>query len=128
AFTAGIAFEAVDRHSGTLYAVWEDSRFSHGQYNSIAFADSTDGGLTWSAPIQVNQTPTSIPPADRQAFRPSIAVAADGTIGVTYYDFRLNDAGPGTRTDYWFVGMRPTSQRPATDPSNWKDEVRLTDS
>src|SRR5205823_11825981 len=27
-FTAGIAVAAADRHSGTLYAVWEDRRFS----------------------------------------------------------------------------------------------------
>jgi hypothetical protein len=127
-FTAAVAFAAVDQHSGALYAVWEDSRFSNGQYNSIAFSQSTDGGLTWSEPIPVNRTPNNIPPADRQAFRPSIAVAANGTIGVTYYDFRFNDASPGTRTAYWFVSLRPTMQQPATDPSNWKDEVRLTDS
>jgi hypothetical protein len=127
-FTAAIASAAVDQHSGALYAVWEDSRFSNGQYNSIAFSQSIDGGLTWSEPVAVNQTPNNIPPADRQAFRPSIAVAADGTIGVTYYDFRFNDPSPGTRTDYWFVSLRPTTQQPATDASSWKDEVRLTDS
>jgi len=54
-------------------------------------------------------------------------VAADGTIGVTSYDFRFNDVSPGTRTDYWFVSMRPTKQRAPTDPSNWQNEVRLTD-
>lgn len=127
-FTAAIAFAAVDRNSGALYAVWEDSRFSQGQYNSIAFSQSLDGGLTWSEPIAINRTPNNIPPADRQAFRPSIAVAADGTIGVTYYDFRFNDTNPGTLTDYWFVSMRPTGQQTATDPSNWTNEVRLTDS
>ncbi len=126
-FTAAIAFAAVDRNSGTLYAVWEDSRFSQGQYNSIAFSQSTDGGQTWSEPVAINRTPNNIPSADRQAFRPSIALAADGTIGVTYYDFRFNDASPGTLTDYWFVSMRPTAGQPATDPSNWKDEARLTD-
>jgi hypothetical protein len=127
-FTAAIAFAAVDRRTGSLYAAWEDSRFGQGQYNSIAFAQSLNGGLSWSEPITINRTPNNIPPADRQAFRPSIAVAADGTIGVTYYDFRFNDANPGTLTDYWFVSMRPTPQQSATDPSNWKDEVRLTDS
>ncbi|MFL5342604.1 MAG: hypothetical protein ACJ8F7_20925 [Gemmataceae bacterium] len=124
-FTAGVAFAAVDRHSGTLYAVWEDSRFSHGQYDSIAFSQSTDGGSTWSKPIAINQTPDNIPPAERQAFRPSIAVAADGTIGVTYYDFRFNNARPGTPTDYWFVSSRPET---ATSPASWHHEVRLTDS
>jgi hypothetical protein len=127
-FTAAVAFAAVDRRTGALYAVWEDSRFGQGQYNGIAFAQSVDGGLSWSEPIAINRTPNNIPPSDRQAFRPSIAVAADGTIGVTYYDFRFNDANPGTLTDYWFVSMRPTPQQPATDATNWKDEVRLTDS
>jgi hypothetical protein len=118
----------VDRRTGALYAVWEDSRFGQGQYNSIAFAQSLDAGLTWSEPIVISRTPNNIPPADRQAFRPSIAVAADGTIGVTYYDFRFNDATPGTLTDYWFVSCHPTPQQPPTDPTNWKNEVRLTDS
>ena len=127
-FTAAVAFAAVDRRSGALYAVWEDSRFSQGQYNSIAFSQSPDGGLTWSEPVAINRTPNNIPPADRQAFRPSIAVAANGTIGVTYYDFRFNDASPGTLTDYWLVSLRPTPQQPAMDPSSWQDEVRLTDS
>jgi hypothetical protein len=127
-FTAAIAFAAVDRRTGALYAVWEDSRFSEGQYNSIAFAQSLNGGLTWSEPIAINRTPNDIPPADRQSFRPSIAVAADGTIGVTYYDFRFNDSSPGTLTDYWFVSMRPSLHQPATDVTNWRDEVRLTDS
>jgi len=76
----------------------------------------------------VNRTRNNIAPADRQAFRPSIALAADGTIGVTYYDFRFNDASPGTLTDYRFVGMRPTAQTPAPEPSSWKNEIRLTDS
>ena len=55
-------------------------------------------------------------------------MAADGTIGLTYYDFRFNDASPGTLTDYWFISLRPTTQEAAKDPSSWPDEVRLTDS
>src|SRR5262249_1577600 len=51
---------AVDPHNGYLYAVWMDGRFSAGQFNSIAFSMSTDGGATWSAPIPVNKTPTNI--------------------------------------------------------------------
>src|SRR5207237_3181522 len=33
-----IAWATVDPHNGNLYAVWEDPRFSNGQYSSIAFA------------------------------------------------------------------------------------------
>ncbi len=119
---------AVDRRNGNLYAVWEDGRFSNFQYPDIAFAMSADRGLKWSAPIRVNQTPLNIPPANRQAFFPSIAVAADGTIGVSYYDFRFNDANPGLPTDHWLVLCHPSSARPATNPANWGSEVRLTDS
>ena len=83
---------------------------------------SSDGGLTWSTPIQVNQTPNTVPPIDRQAWNPTVAVAADGTVAVSYYDFRNNTAAPGALTDYW-LAMAPA---PATNPSTWS-EVRLTD-
>ena len=118
---------AMDSKNGNLYAVWEDNRFSNGQYSSIAFAMSADGGFSWSAPIQVNKTPADVASGNRQAFIPSIAVAADGTIGVTYYDFRFNDANPGLPTDYWLVHCHPSDTAPATDPANWGGELRLTE-
>jgi hypothetical protein len=58
---------------------------------------------------------------------PTVAVASDGTIGVSYYDFRFNDANPGCLTDYWLVRCHPSATTPATDPANWGKEVRLTD-
>jgi hypothetical protein len=119
---------AVDRRNGNLYAVWEDGRFSNFQNNDVAFSMSADGGFTWSAPIRVNQTPLNIPASSRQSFFPIIAVASEGTIGVTYYDFRFNDSSPGVPTDYWLVRCQPSSTAPATNPVNWGNEVRLTDS
>jgi Neuraminidase (sialidase) len=59
--------------------VWEDSRFS-GTHNDIALSKSTDGGLTWSAPQKVNQTPSPV-----EAFTPMVDVLPDGTVAVTYY-------------------------------------------
>jgi hypothetical protein len=94
---------AVDPRSGNLYAVWEDGRFSNFQYNEIAFSMSSDGGLTWSSPIRINQTPLNIPTLNRQAFYPIIAVSPNGTIAVTYYDFRFNTPDPGLPTDYWMI-------------------------
>jgi probable HAF family extracellular repeat protein len=113
---------AVDRANGNLYAVWIDARFSNFQYNSIALSMSSDGGFTWSTPIQANQTPNTVPPIDRQAWNPTVAVSANGTVAVTYYDFRNNTPAPGALTDYW-LAFAPA---PATNPANWS-EVRLTD-
>ncbi len=47
--------------------------------------------------MQINTVPST------QAFTPSVAVAADGTIGVTYYDFRNDTSSPPLTTDYWIV-------------------------
>lgn len=118
---------AVDSRNGKLYAVWEDGRFSNFQYNDIAFSMSADGGTMWSAPIRVNQTPLNIPPSNRQAFFPNVAVAADGTIGVSYYDFRFNDPNPGLPTDRWLAECTPSSNNSASNPACWGKEVRLTD-
>ena len=115
---------AVDRLSGRLYAVWADGRFSGGAATGIALSVSADGGLSWSAPVKINQTPTNIPAGNQQAFLPSVAVAADGTVGVTYFDFRNNTPAPGLPTDYWFVHADPGSN--PSDPASWRQELRLT--
>jgi hypothetical protein len=90
---------AIDPASGRLYVVWQDSRFNGGQYDEVALSTSGDGGATWSAPVRVNT------PAGRPAFTPMVSVNANGTVGVTYYDFRNLQAGnTGTLpTDYWFT-------------------------
>jgi hypothetical protein len=119
---------AVDGRNGNLYAVWEDGRFSNFQYNDIAFSMSADGGLTWSAPIRVNQTPLNIPTLNRQSFLPVIAASGNGTVGVTYYDFRFNNSSPGLPTDYWLAQCQPSSTVAASDPACWGSEVRLTNS
>src|SRR5438552_16084085 len=87
---------------------------------------SIDGGATWSTPIKVSQTPTITNRLNQQAFLPAIHVAADGTIAVTYDDFRNNTPAPGAPTDYWIVVCRPAATTPCTDPSNWRNEQRLT--
>jgi hypothetical protein len=92
-----IASIAVSR-TGTLGLVWQDARFSGGQRDGIAFAHSIDGGRTWSAPVQVNRDPLV------QAFVPTVAFRDDGTIGVSYYDFRSNTADArDLPTDYWLA-------------------------
>ncbi len=112
---------AVDPVSGTLYAAWQDSRFSGFSIDEVAFSQSTDGGMTWSAPVKVNLTPTGISLRNRQAFTASVTVA-NGVVGVTYYDFRRNDPGTTSlETDYFLVHCH----RNCTNPANWR-ETRLS--
>ena len=43
--------------NGHLWVAWQDARFSGGAHDGVALARSTDGGQTWSAPVQVNSAP-----------------------------------------------------------------------
>jgi len=119
---------AVDPNNGNIYAVWMDLRFDGGvalvDHDNIAFTMSTDGGHTWSPTIKVNQTPTTEPNYDQQAFTPSVAVAADGTVTVAYYDFRHNTPDPGSLlTDYFAVHCHSGCASPASWVGN---ETRIT--
>jgi len=119
---------AASATSGRLYAVWQEASFNGGQADAIAFSQSLDGGLTWSNPIKASKTPTNIPIGNQQAFTGSVDVSADGTIAVTYYDFRNNTSAAPLLTDYWIVHCHPTSPTACTNPANWVNELRLTTS
>jgi hypothetical protein len=90
---------AVDPATGAIHVVWEDARFSAGARKGIVRATSMDGGLTWSAPAQVNGAPQAV------AFRPALAVGSGGTLAVTYYDLRndLPSDGSHTWTTFWLA-------------------------
>ena len=98
---------AVSRQGG-LVASWQDARFAAGARDGIAVSRSSDGGLTWSAPVRINSDPGV------QAFSPTVAVLDDGTIGVTYYDFRNNSSDRATLpTDLWLAQ--------SNDGINWRE-------
>lgn len=122
----GIPDIAVNRTNGTLYAVWQDSRFSG--VDEVALSMSTDGGFTWSAPVKVNQTPRNATAANQQAFLPSVHVADDGTVAVSYYDFRSNDTNLGVPTDYWIVHCHSSGATTCANAADWGDEARLSSS
>jgi hypothetical protein len=85
-FAVGNYLSAQGRYP--LYVSWED--YSAGVTNTILSA-SYDGGLTWSAPIQVNDNATAV-----DEFQPNLAVAANGTVSVAFYDRRLSCPAAGS--------------------------------
>ena len=94
--------------AGNLYVVWQDSRFSGGLRDDIALSQSSDGGLSWSTPTEINAVPST------QAFTPSITVLSNGTLAVTYYDFRNDTTDPSTLvTDLW--------ETLSTDGTSWHE-------
>lgn len=126
--SASVLFSvAVDRAHNLTYLVWEDQRFSG--VNEVAFAISPNDGFEWTAPIRINQTPRNpLNPLFQQALIPTVAVAADGTVGVTYYDFRNDVPGATTdATDYFAIFCNPlTSADACTSNGDWSHEQRLT--
>jgi len=116
---------AVDPASGRVHVAWQDARFIHGQADAIALAWSADDGATWTTPAKVNATPTTIPVRNQQAFAPNLAVTADGTVGVSYFDFRHNDGSATLPTDRWLVRCHPTAN-PGCTRRPARPETRLT--
>jgi hypothetical protein len=94
--------------NGVLAVAWQDSRFSAGARDGIAFLLSRDGGSTWSIPAQINAAPGV------QALLPTVTIRDDGIIGVTYYDFRNHAPTIATLlADYWLTA--------STDGVSWQE-------
>jgi hypothetical protein len=129
---------AVNKRNGALYLVWQDARFTTTPcvtpgfgtqpVDMVAFSQSLDGGLTWSTPIRINQTPANANGCREQAFIPAIAAAKDGRhLVVTYYDFRKDRNKPAGNeaTDYFAIVCDAWSD--CSKPASWGGEVRMTD-
>ena len=85
----GLPSIAVNRATGMLYMSWQDANANSQGLVGAFIAVSSDGGLTWSAPVRVNQgTDASV-----QAFLPTVAVNEQGMVGVLFYDFRNDVLG-----------------------------------
>lgn len=82
---------------GDVYVAWQDARFSNGARDAIAISRSIDGGASWSTPARVNAAPGVA------AFDPAVHVRTDGTVGVTYFDFRSDTTAAPLLTDYWLA-------------------------
>jgi hypothetical protein len=85
--TFGAGGNLVNGHY-PLYVSWEDGTTG---LDNVLLSASYDGGNTWTAPIQVND---NVSPVDE--FQPNLDVAANGTVGVAFYDRRLPCPAAGT--------------------------------
>jgi hypothetical protein len=97
-----LAVDYRSAHPGRLYVTWQDHADNPFGDDLILLSHSDDGGLTWSAPVKVNQTPAST--FTDQAFEPAVHVNSNGVVAVSYYDFR-NDVSGDRRltTDHWIA-------------------------
>jgi len=94
--SGGMAQTAVDPVTGAIAVVWQESSFSSGLRNGIAFSISLDKGVTWSAPLEVNGR------TDVAAFNPSVHFSGAGQVAVTYYDLRdCNNCTTTLNTGVW---------------------------
>jgi hypothetical protein len=89
-------------HAGRIYVTWQDHQDNPFGDDVILLSHSDDAGLTWTAPVKVNGTPTSS--FTDQAWEPAVHVNSQGVVAVSYYDFR-NDVSGDRRltTDHWIA-------------------------
>lgn len=84
-----IAYLAVDispfNGEGIVYAAWQDNRTGSAH---IFLSRSTDKGVSWSTPIQVDDSP-----AGSQNILPNLTVSRDnGGVKVMYYTNRVSNS------------------------------------
>jgi hypothetical protein len=80
------SFAASPTFPGHLYLAFEDWDAVGGQMD-VKFTQSRDHGLTWSAPVVVNDNVDAAGvPTDQ--FQPSIAAGPGGAVAVAFYDRR----------------------------------------
>ena len=75
-------FAASPTYPGHPYLTYEDW---DGTQMDIKFTQSTDGGVTWSTPVVVNDAANS---STTDQFQPSVAAGPNGAVAVAFYDRR----------------------------------------
>jgi hypothetical protein len=106
---------AANSANGNIYVAYHDKGTFPDRAN-VFFKHSTDGGVTWGAPVRINADATT---ADQ--WQPSLAVTPDGThVGVFWYDRRLD---PGNNLIDYFGRIGAVSGSTVT----FGPDFRITD-
>lgn len=87
--------------SGHLYMVWEGAGDGH---SDIRMIRSTDGGLSWSDPVTVNDE------TENAQYMPWVDVGPDGQVHVVWYDRRDDPANVNNTVYYAHL-----------DPGDWPE-------
>ena len=88
---------------GEVYVVW--SFVESVDASQVVVSKSVDHGRSWSSPRPFAEL-------DTQAFKPTVAVRDDGTVGVTFHDFRRDVGGDDVlSTDLWLRHSRDGGRR-----------------
>ncbi len=99
-----------------LYAAWGDVRSGR---TEIYLSYSADKGRTWSQPTIVSDDSAwTAPKAGPDNEMPTLAVSADGVVGLMWYDRRENADN---------VGFYPRFRASLDGGETWLPSVRLTD-
>jgi BNR repeat-like domain len=99
AFSAN--FSAAAARDGSLYLAWSSG-------TAVFVARSADTGMTW---VRLKMIEDST-----QTFLPTVGVTGDGTVGISWYDFRDYRGGSARRlTDLWFGQSRDAGQTWTTE-------------
>ncbi len=99
-----------------LYAAWADARRGRSE---IYFSSSADKGRTWTLPrIVSDDSAWTAPKVGPDNEMPTLAVSADGVVGLMWYDRRDNPDD---------LGFYPRFRASLDGGETWLPSVRLTD-
>jgi hypothetical protein len=124
---------AVDPNNGNLYAIYssrgEDTEDDEpASPSEIYFLASTDGGATWSEPVNVTDDD---PTRGADQHHPGISVAPNGRIDLAWHDFRndpffvpgeIGNMGTAVDQRYWDAYYASSTDAGAT----WSANTRVT--
>jgi hypothetical protein len=69
--------------NGVVHYVYDSRNTGNGDAGNVFYIRSTDGGVTFSAPLQLNTDTTT-----RPQWQPNLSVGADGSVLAVWYDGR----------------------------------------
>jgi hypothetical protein len=120
---------AINPETGALYLAWSQRGDSDENPSTVMVMRSTDGGETWSDPVDVTDEET-----DRgiNQYLPGVSVAPNGRVDVAWFDYRNDpfftggESGPmGTHEQERFWDVYYTHSTDGGD--TWAPNTRISD-